>query len=241
MHRKTQVMMNTLGLDDDLDTVEVVLNLETSFGIRFTDAEIGAWRTVGDIYSTLRSRVSNLGNRAGRCATAMTFHRLRRAGLPEMSIDARLRPDTPVKGLTALTTKALFKQISAVSGLRMPRPKVALWGTLGMWSILASFIGLTTIAVFAPHWWPIPMLAAALGIMLYQLDPGEIPPDCRTLGDLSRKVTGLNFGMLSNEGAELHDKDLWNALVEVLSEDALLPKLEIRPETLLLQKQLRSA
>ncbi len=50
MHRKTQVMMNTLGLDDDLDTVEVVLNLETSFGIRFTDAEIGAWRTVGDIY-----------------------------------------------------------------------------------------------------------------------------------------------------------------------------------------------
>src|SRR6266481_8998152 len=78
-------MMNTLGLDDDLGMVEVVINLETSFSIRFADAEVGAWRTVGDIYSTLRSRVSNSGKRAGRCATAMTFRRLRRA-LSELSI-----------------------------------------------------------------------------------------------------------------------------------------------------------
>jgi hypothetical protein len=232
--------MNTLGLDDDLDSVEVVSNLETSFSIRFTDAEASAWRTVGDIYSTLRIRVSNSGKRAGRCATAMTFHRLRRA-LSEVSIDSRLRPDTPVKEITTLTTNALFKEISARSGLRLPRPKVALWGNVGVWSLLASFIGLATTAVVGPHWWPIPMLAAGLGIMLWWLDPGEVPLDCRTLGDLSRKVTGLNFGKLSNEGAELHDKDLWNALVEVLSEDTFLPKLEIRPETLLLQKQLRSA
>ena len=232
--------MNTLGLDDDLDTFKVVSNLETSFGIRFTDAEGSAWRTVGDIYNTLRSRVSNSGKRAGRCATAMTFHRLRRA-FSDLSIDTRLRPDTPVKGITSFTAKALSTQISARSGLRLPRPKVALCGTLGAWSILASFIGLVTTAVFVPHWWPVPMLAAALGIILHRLDPGEVPPDCQTLGDLSRKVTGLNFGKLSDEGAELHDKDLWNALVEVLSEDTLLPKLEIRPETLLLQKQLRSA
>ena len=232
--------MNTLGLDDELDTVEVVLNLETSFSIRFTDAEASAWRTVGDIYSTLRSRVSNSRKRAGRCATAMTFYRLRRA-LSHLSIDARLRPDTPLKGITTLTTRTLFKQISASSGLRMPRPRVALWGTVGALSILASMIGLATTAVFLPHWWPVPVLAAALGIMLLWLDPGDIPFDCQNLGDLSRKVTGLNFGKLSNEGVELRDKDLWNALVEVLSEDTFLPKLEIRPETLLLQKQLRSA
>ncbi len=42
-------MVNTLGLDDDLDINEVVANLETSFSIRFTDAEASAWRTVGDI------------------------------------------------------------------------------------------------------------------------------------------------------------------------------------------------
>ena len=230
-------MMNTLGLDDDLDMVEVGSNLEASFSIRFTAAEFGAWRTVGDIYSTLRSRISNSGKRAGRCATSMTFYRLRRA-LSDLSLDTRLRPDTPVKGLTTLTAKRLFKQISVRSGLRLPRPKVALCGTLGAWSILVSLIGLLTTAVFVPHWWLVPMLAAALGIMLHRLDPGEVPLDCQTLGDLSRKVAGLNFGKLSNEGAELHDKDLWNALVEVLSEDTFLPKLEIGPETLLLQKQL---
>ncbi len=233
-------MMNTLGLDDELDTVEVLLNLETSFGIRFTDAEASVWRTVGDIYSTLRFRVLNSGKRAGRCATAMTFYRLRRT-LSELSIDTRLRPDTPLKKITTLTTRTLFKQLSARSGLRLPRPKVGLWGTLGEWSILAALIGLLMTAVFVPHLWLVPTLVLGLGITLRWLDPGELPLDCQTLGDLSRKVTGLNFGKLSNEGAELHDQDLWNALVEVLSEDTFLPKLEIRPETLLLQKQFRSA
>src|SRR6266481_165950 len=157
-------MMNTLGLDDDLGMVEVVINLETSFSIRFADAEVGAWRTVGDIYSTLRSRVSNSGKRAGRCATAMTFYRLRRA-LSELSIDTRLRPDTPVKEMTGLTAKPLFKQVSARSGLRMPRPKVALWGALGHWSILAGLIGMLTTAVLVPHWWLVPMLATGLGFI----------------------------------------------------------------------------
>jgi hypothetical protein len=218
----------------------LVANLETSFSIRFTDAEVSAWRTVGDIYGILRSRVPSSGKRAGRCATAMTFHRLRRA-LSDLSIDATLRPDTPMKGVAAFTTKALFNQIRARSGLRLPRPRVALWGTLGAWFILASVIGLITTAVFGPQLWLVPVFAAALGIVLVRLDPGEVPPDCQTLGDLSSKVAGLNFGKLSQEGAEPRDKDLWNALVEVLSEDTLLPKSEIRRETFLLQKQLRSA
>ena len=37
-------MMNTLGLDDDLDTVEVMYNLETSFSVRFTDTRRRAQR-----------------------------------------------------------------------------------------------------------------------------------------------------------------------------------------------------
>src|SRR5260370_30722052 len=101
-------MTNTLGLDDDLDAVEVFSNLETSFSIRFTDAEASAWRTVGDIYSTLRSRVSNSGKRAGRCATAMTFYRLRRAP-SRLGIDTRPQPHTPVKRINTLTTQKLFK------------------------------------------------------------------------------------------------------------------------------------
>src|SRR5215470_5013168 len=105
-------MTNTLGLDDELDPIETVSNLEIAFSIRFTEPEVSAWRTVGDIFSTLRSHLSNSGKGAGRCGTTITFHRLRRS-VSHLRVGTRLRPDTPVKGITNLTTKALFKQVSA--------------------------------------------------------------------------------------------------------------------------------
>lgn len=232
-------MPNSLGLDDELDPVEVIVNLQKSFSVQFTEGETGALRTVGDIYSVLRNRVSNSGERTARCATAMTFYRLRSAFV-EQSIGAKIKPNTRVKDLTSFTATALFGHLSARSGLRMPKRRLALAGTIGAMSIFAGLIGLSAAAISESHLWPIPLLVAGLGVMLICLDPGQIPADCQTIGDLSRKVAGLNFGKLLAEGAEPRDRDLWNALVEVLSEDSLLPKSEIRPETLLLQKQVRS-
>jgi hypothetical protein len=233
-------MPTTLGLDDDLDPNEVVADLEVSFGFRFTDAEASACRTVGDIYGIICSHFSRRGDGAGRCATAMVFRHLKRA-FSDLSINAKLRPATRFDDFTTLTAKALFKQIRVRTGLRLPRRRFALRGMLGGWCIFAGLIGLLATTGFDSHLWPIPVLTAAAGMILVLLDPGKMPADCQTLGDLSRKLAGLNFGQLSAAGAEARDRDLWNALVEVLSEHSLLPKSEIKPETLLLQKQLRAA
>lgn len=96
-------------------------------------------------------------------------------------------------------------------------------------------------AMVAPALWPTGVLAGVVGFGLTCMDRGRLPADCRTLGDLARKVAGLNFGDLYAQGAKARDKDLWNALLEVLSEYAFLPRAEIHPGTFILQKQLQSA
>ena len=72
-------MSNTLGLDDDLDTVEVQLSIEASFDIRLTTEESASCRTVGDIYNILRNRFPDGPGTQRGCATAMAFYRLRHA------------------------------------------------------------------------------------------------------------------------------------------------------------------
>ena len=236
-----QIMANTLGLDDDLEPVEVLQDVEAAFSVRVTDAEAFECVTVGDIYGILRGRFSTSKESAGRCATAMTFYRLRRA-LADLSTDAGIiHSDTQVESLTPLTAKALVKQIGASSGLRLPRPRSTQLGVTGGCLIFAGLVSLFAPAVFGPYWWPVPTVIVAVGIILVRLDPKQIPPDCQTVGELSRKVAGINFGNLVAEGAEPRDSHLWTALIEVLSEHTLLPKSEIQPETVLLQSQFRSA
>jgi hypothetical protein len=234
------VMPNTLGLDDDLAPNELVAELEASFGFRFTNSELGSLRTVGDIFAVIRGRYAQTSDGANRCATAMAFYRIRRA-CAGFNARAKLTPDTRLDAFNTLTVKAFCKQIKARTGLRLPRLGFTPMGQLGTWCISAGFLAaVLAIAVAKPQLWPIPVLTAAAGIILVNLDSRRWPTGCLTLGDLAIKVAGLNFGKLRADGAASRDKDLWSAFIEVLSEHSLLPKPEIGPETRLLQKQIGS-
>ena len=71
-------MPNTLGLDDDLDGVEVVRDLERIFDIKVSNEEAERIFTVGEFHDLLLSKLSP--NEADKkCATAITFYRIRRA------------------------------------------------------------------------------------------------------------------------------------------------------------------
>ncbi|RTQ53380.1 acyl carrier protein [Hymenobacter gummosus] len=49
-------LQDDLGLDS-LDVVELVIRLEQHFGVDLPDAEIGGWRTLGDLYATVERHV----------------------------------------------------------------------------------------------------------------------------------------------------------------------------------------
>ena len=232
-------MPNSLELDDDLDPVELQQSLEAAFDFRFSDPEAAACQTVGDIYAILTGRFATARDEVGRCVTAMAFYRLRRA-LSGLGIDTGLRPGTPLKGLSPLTIKSLLVEIGTRTGLRLPRHGASLPGTAGALSVFAGFLGLMALGVVGLHFWPVPLLTAIAGFILIWIDPGQLPADCQTIGDLAQKLAALNFGKLVAEGAEPREKHLWEALLEVLSENSLTPKSEIHPDTLLLRKQFRA-
>jgi hypothetical protein len=68
----------TLGLDDDLDGVEIAQSLEASFGAKFSNKEAEDCRTVGDIFTLLQSHLVRDHRSSSGCASAMAFYRLRR-------------------------------------------------------------------------------------------------------------------------------------------------------------------
>ena len=107
--------------------------------------------------------------------------------------------------------------------------------------MFAGLIWLLLSSTVARHLRCTGVAAGALGLVLVLLDPGRLPADCRTLGGLARKIAVLNFGRPHAQGAKARDRDLWAALVEILSEYTLLPKAEIHSGTLILSRQPRSA
>jgi hypothetical protein len=111
-------MLKTLGLDDDLDSVEVVIEIKKSFDIAISDDESKAIFKVGQLFDLLREKVAaDDANR--KCASAMAFYRLRRA-LNDLRVDVGQSPSYDLSRLHRAYTRSFAKSIENRSGLRMP-------------------------------------------------------------------------------------------------------------------------
>ena len=100
-------MPNTLGLDDDLDGVELARDLEESFGVKFSDKEASACQTVGDIFRFLLARLPHQSSKIDRCASAMAFYRLRTA-VSARGVALRRTPATRLAKISSVRPKSLF-------------------------------------------------------------------------------------------------------------------------------------
>lgn len=223
-------MPNSLGLDDDLDSVEVMIELEHIFGVKVSNEEAAHISTVGQFHDLLVSKLPPTGN----CASSMTFFRIRGA-LRRLGYGDKLTPASETRFLERGGTRKNLKKLEVESGLHMPETISTLMGRL---AALGGFI-VTMTGIFSLH----PSFASALlgamvglgaaGAILIYGDPGELPPDCRTLGNFTRAAAALNF-----IGGGLKEEDVWENLVQALSGRAL-PKHEISRETFFLQSQLK--
>jgi len=231
---------NTLELDDNDDRVELTEALGAAFAMRFGVAEAAACRTVGDVFQVVRSRFPSSREGVEGCATAMAFYRVRQA-LSDPGARSLLTPSASIDGLAGRRGRRFLRKLGRRSGFQTPRWKATLVGQTGGWMMFAGLIWLLLTAIVARHLWYTGVTVGVLGLVLVLLDPGRLPADCRTLGGLARKIAVLNFGRLHVQGAKARDRDLWAALVEILSEYTLLPKAEIHPGTLILRGQPHSA
>lgn len=234
-------MPNSLGLDGDLDDVALIEDIEASFGVTFPGEETATWFTVGDIFESLRWRFPDTAVAGEKCATSMAFYRLRRA-IPERQDASRLRPDTPLESLTQLSARELLQLLGNRSGLRMPRYVLSWRGMIGVYLIVASVIATfgLLLARMGGAWSDLaPFVVAGIGVALVRVDGGAFPKECKTLGELARRVVTMNFGYFLAEGADPREGGLWTALVDLLAQHTPLPKLEIAFDTWLPHRQPR--
>jgi hypothetical protein len=238
-------MPNTLGLDDDLDGVEVVRDLQLFFDIKVSNEEAERIFTVGEFHDLLLRKIP--GNEADRkCAGAMTFFRLRGA-LRRLGYGQEFTPASDMRILERGSAKSNLKELERESGLDLPKAVVTRIGCL---AALFCFFAISTIGILcllpAPPGSLLALLAGsavllgplAAGAIIKYIDPGRLPANCATLADLTKKTALINYGRLIRMGARHRDDDIWDNLLEAPSRYAL-PKSEITRETFFLHSQLK--
>jgi hypothetical protein len=232
---------NTLGLWGDGDDIDLIVDIEQSFGLAFPHDEILEWDTVGDIYNDLKSRLNTGNRRAAGCTTATSFRRLRKC-LYDFGNFQRISPQTKLADVKVRSVRKLYRQLKARAGLRAPIARLGWMGTLGVIFILSGIAAFFALLALSKFTWLLPALVPVLpGIAMVRFGAWYFPADCKTVGDLSKRIAAFNFRVLTAEDAAVRDSELWAALLEILIEAGPLTKSEIRPETLLMKNQIRAA
>ena len=101
-----------------LDTVELVMDVEESFGIEIPDDDAQLIVTVGDLFEFIKSQTELAPT--GTCLTAATFYDVRRA-FNHLGINERFGPSTQL-GLIVPTKerRSFWTNLSLVANLKFP-------------------------------------------------------------------------------------------------------------------------
>jgi len=232
-------MPNTLGLDEDLEPVEVVSDLERIFDVKVSNEEAERVLTVGEFHDLLLSKIPpNETDR--KCASAMTFYRLRGA-LRRLGYGHDLIPAFDMRILERGGTKSNLKRFEEESGLYLPKAELSRGGCVA--ALCFFFVVLAGVFPLQPGI-PSALLGSLFGLVaggiIMEIDPGKLPINCTTLADFTKETTALNYGSLIKMGARHSCEDIWENLVAVLSRYGYqLPKSEITRETYFLHSQLK--
>lgn len=246
-------MPTSLGLCGDLDDIYMLDCLEEAFGIALPDEETPGCYTVGELFALIEARLPGHVS-SGRCVTAMTFYRMRRALQP--NVTTALRPNTPISALSDIPVKKLVRIIKEECGLNPPDSYMShLQNMTSLWKIIipvtAGGLSLSMLHLFPAGILPYgEWLAAALVIAVSgwkhnflvnffaELIPTRLPSSIATFGDLVRQVSSANVAKLAEPGAHLRAPEAWEKYKDVLTGHTLLARDLIDWDTLLLDPKI---
>lgn len=230
-------MVNTLDLDLEWGAIDLIEEVEATFGIKIANEEAERCATVGDLYDVVSAHSPDWNSQDGSCGSSMVFYRLRRSLSPD---DRRgVSPDTDLARI-GLQPSRLFKKLAADTGLRLPNDEATFIGMAGAYLLVGGIMA-ATVALLTGHWMisGIAALIALAGLPLIRADPGRFPAGMVTVADLVRRTVPLNVASLKEVGGRPADR--WSVLVALAAEHGTLPPDEIGPGTVLHRTQLASA
>ena len=205
-----------------LDSVELVMAIEESLGIRFPDEQIVRVRTVGDLHKIIVDAHPTAQANSNICLSAATFRLVRRIIQPDVETETRrLRPrDALEPVLPRVNRRAIWSRWQMLHDLKFPslvRPK---------WLVnAATIVTLAGASVCAYQFFAVASFGSALvagavallpiGLLLARLTtPFAVHPgdSFRTCGGLARVVLAHNLARLSERFGTRNSADIWNVL-----------------------------
>lgn len=220
-------MRNSLDLDPEWGAIDLIEDVEATFGFTLTNEEAEPCATVGDLYEVICAHTPAWDAQEGSCSSSMVFYRMRRSLYPG---DRRgFTPETALCS-SGLQPSHLFKKLADETGLRLPAYELTWLGMTGAVILIVGIIA-AVVALFTGHWMlsGLGILIALCGVPLAKLDPGRFPSGVVTMADLVRRTVPLNSIALTGFGARPADR--WTILTALAAEHGNLPPDEIGPET----------
>ncbi len=230
----------TLGLDDDLDSVELLIEVERVFNISITQDDAGKMLTVGDLFSCVTKKVTFGGGE--KCRTAMSYFRLRKA-LRELGIQGKISPETSLNDLAGKSPKKFCRRLSATADLNLPPIlELTTLGYVGCLALIFSIVAMVGLVLLHINPWIISavfMFWMIFGIVLLCIDQETFGPNIKTIGDLSEYAGSYNYGAFAHNGGRNTPSELWSSFLDILAPYSnQLSKEDIMRDTLLLQSQM---
>jgi hypothetical protein len=223
-----------------LDAVELVLEIEESFGIKIPDDRASEIETIGELYEFV------LAVRPGRnmscgCLSAATFRMIRRTVCSRLSGKvSRLRPRDQVNSIMPQVGRRRFwDQLQTDLALRFPRLVRPGWLVNVSWGVAltsAASAGCYGFTIGGPNQallFALVSLIIATAILVVATSPFAVYPDRNfaTLRGLTNAVIAYNYAIL-NERYPTSDREaVWNALSFIIAEQLGLESSELTSST----------
>lgn len=230
-------MQNSLALGDGLDSVEILREVERTFGIAITNDEAQATQNVGDLYALIEAKCDT-AEKTEACLSQIAFYKIRHT-LASAGIE-RVAPSTPisiVRRQGAGSLAQLWSDTAQRSGLTFPpleTPFVFNWGhtkggrivgLIALICVLGAGFAIARYFGFSLGWaWfgSIGLLVAGIFILDYVLflSVRDIPRRIETVGDLAREASGYTYGALRKPWRKESRMDRWSALTAILRQQS---------------------
>lgn len=211
-----------------LESLELVVDIEDSFGIVISDGEAQAIRTAGQLRNLVLSRLSD--SRA--CGSMIAFNRLRRGIQVAARVPRReVRPETRLDELLpVLRRRSAWALFATASQLKLPKLRKPLWvlvviGLATLASAVAAYqvgAGIRN-AIFAGalSWFLLVIASGATAVL--------IPAGHQTIGELAGALAA-RYPVLS-ASTRPAETEVWSKIVDSIARVTGVDPARITPET----------
>lgn len=216
-----------------LELVEIVMDVEQTFGIRLPQVEMPAIQTVGQLRDCIAKALAE--RLEGERLEQHVFDRLREAveSVRRMS-PGQITPNTPLhRILPVASRRRVWRHIKASLPWTLPPLRRPPWVGAIVTVAAVALAWLCTFGSSNPKWvtaapaiamaclffiGPLAAFFAVVGVWLTTPLAVVWRPDIPTVGDLARAVVAINFTNWSQPQRPWSDDEIWNALRQIVAE-----------------------